>query len=118
MSTIWSCGTRNVHRTETVEVVKKDSVAKTKEVVVSESELNKQVNVYEDNFAIEPIEVNKPIEITDSSGKTTVYKNARIRREIKTDKSIVQKQNKIASVKENEAQKSVVSKTEHTEKQT
>ncbi len=111
-----SCGTRKVHKTETVEIVKKDSVSKTKEVAVSESETNKQVNISEDNFIIEPIDIIKPIEITDSSGKVTIYKNARIRHEIKSDKSFVYKVNKMALVKENEVKKSVSSKMEQSEK--
>lgn len=113
-----SCGARKTHKTETVETVKKDSVAKTKEITVSESELNKQTTVCEENFTIEPIDTIKPIEVTDASGKVTKYKNARMKRQAKISSFETAYSDKKVQISEKQVEKTVSSTKKQSQKET
>jgi len=80
-----SCGARKVTKTETSETTKEkttiDSTSKTNTII--------QNNILTDECIIEPIDTNKVIEITDTFGKVTKYKNARLRHKKVNDNSII-----------------------------
>jgi hypothetical protein len=84
-----SCGAKKLNK----EVTKTDSIAK--EVAVIKKDCTsiqiKQVNfdVVSEDIIIEPVDSTKPIEITNSSGKVTKYKNARLSHRKRKDNTIV-----------------------------
>lgn len=80
-----SCGAKKVLKTETSEISKQkteiDSTSKTNTVI--------KKDILSDDCIIEPVDTTKPIEITNNFGKTTKYKNAKIRHRKVKDNSIV-----------------------------
>lgn len=80
-----SCGARKVTKTETSETTKEkisiDSISKTNTIIHN--------NILTDECIIEPIDTNKVIEITDTFGKVTKYKNVRLRHKKVNDNSII-----------------------------
>jgi hypothetical protein len=93
-----SCGAKKLNK----EVAKTDSIAK--EVAVIKTDCTaiqiKQVNfnVVTEDIIIEPVDSTKPIEITNSSGKVTKYKNARISHKKRKDNTIVIEDKKVAKI--------------------
>ena len=91
-----SCGARKVNKSITTT----DSTATFTQVVKTDSVSKETTDIYyditTDDIIIEPIDSTKAIEITDSFGKVTKVKNARISRKKKTDNTIVANTKEIA----------------------
>jgi uncharacterized protein YunC (DUF1805 family) len=83
-----SCGARNVNK----EDKKLDSIAKNIAVVktdsVSKDSTSIKIDVETEEIVIEPVDSTKPIEITNSEGKVTKYKNARLSKKKRKDNTI------------------------------
>jgi len=93
-----SCGSRNVNK----EVVKTDSISSTVSVVktdsVSKDSTSIKFDVETEEIVIEAVDTTKPIEITNSKGKVTKYKNARLSKKKKKDNTIVVNEKTVAKI--------------------
>ena len=93
-----SCGAKKLNK----EVTKTDSIAK--EVAVIKKDCTsiqiKQVNfdIVTEDIIIEPVDSTKPIEIINSEGKITKYKNARLSHRKRKDNTIVIERKKVAKI--------------------
>jgi hypothetical protein len=89
------CGAKKVNK----EIIKTDSIAKEVAVVKTDctSIENKEIkfDVVSDDVIIEPVDSAKPIEITNSNGKVTKYKNARISHKKRKDNTLVIEEKKV-----------------------
>lgn len=113
-----SCGVRKTQKTETVEQTASASSSSASVVEVSESELNKQTAVSEENFTIEAIDTIKPIEITDASGKVTKYKNAKLKYQSKISTEKTAYSDKTVKTSDSRTHTAVSVEKKHTEKKT
>jgi hypothetical protein len=93
-----SCGSRNVNK----EVVKTDSISSTVSVVktdsISKDSTSIKFDVETEEIVIEAVDTTKPIEITNSKGKVTKYKNARLSKKKKKDNTIVVNEKTVAKI--------------------
>lgn len=82
-----SCGARKVNKSEVTENTTQ------KEVIDSTSKVNTitHIDTVTDDLIIEPIDTIKPIEITNSEGKVTKYKNAKISHRKVKDNTVIEK---------------------------
>ena len=93
-----SCGSRNVNK----EVTKTDSISSTIAVVktdsISKDSTSIKFDVETEEIVIEAVDSTKPIEITNSKGKITKYKNARLSKKKKKDNTIVVNEKTVAKI--------------------
>ena len=93
-----SCGARNVNKEET----KTDSISSTVAVVRTDSIVKDSTSIKFDveteEIVIEAVDTTKPIEITNSKGKVTKYKNARLSKKKKKDNTIVVNEKTVAKI--------------------
>lgn len=87
-----SCGARKVNKSEVTENTTQ------KEVIDSTSKVNTitHIDTVIDDLVIEPIDTIKPIEITNSDGKVTKYKNAKISHRKVKDNTVIEKKEETA----------------------
>ena len=92
---LFSCGAKKLNKEEK----KTDSIAKQISVIKKDCTAIqiKQVNfdVETDDLTIEAKDSSKPIEITNSSGKVTKYKNAVLRHKKRKDNTLVIEEKKV-----------------------
>jgi len=110
-----SCGARNVNK----EDKKLDSIAKTIAVVktdsVSKDSTSIKFDVNTEEIVIEPVDSTKPIEITNSEGKVTKYKNARLSKKKRKDNTILVNEKTVSEITVDSFSNEVeVKKTENT----
>jgi hypothetical protein len=93
-----SCGARNVNKEETTT----DSISSTVAVVRTDSIVKDSTSIKFDveteEIVIEAVDTTKPIEITNSKGKVTKYKNARLSKKKKKDNTIVVNEKTVAKI--------------------
>jgi len=93
-----SCGSRNVNK----EVTKTDSISSTVAIVktdsISKDSTSIKFDVETEEIVIEAVDTTKPIEITNSKGKVTKYKNARLSKKKKKDNTIVVNEKTVAKI--------------------
>ena len=76
-----------------VEIAIKETETKTETTKLDSTSVKKKetiVNIFEDALQLEPIDATKESSLTDSNGKTTTFKNVRIKTNKTKDKSIIQ----------------------------
>ena len=110
-----SCGARNVNK----EDKKLDSIAKTIAVVktdsVSKDSTSIKFDVNTEEIVIEPVDSTKPIEITNSEGKVTKYKNARLSKKKRKDNTILVNEKTVSEITVDSVSNEIeVKKTENT----
>ena len=92
---LFSCGAKKLNK----DIKKTDSIAKEVSVIKTDCTAIqiKQVNfdVVTDDLTIEAKDTTKPIEITDSNGKVTKYKNAVLRHKKRKDNTLVVEEKKV-----------------------
>ena len=92
---LFSCGAKKLNK----DIKKTDSIAKEVSVIKTDCTAIqiKQVNfdVTTDELIIEAKDTNKPIEIINSSGKVTKYKNAILRHKKRKDNTLVVEEKKV-----------------------
>ena len=92
---LFSCGAKKLNK----DIKKTDSIAKEVSVIKTDCTAIqiKQVNfdVVTDDLTIEAKDTTKPIEITDSKGKVTKYKNAVLRHKKRKDNTLVLEEKKV-----------------------
>jgi hypothetical protein len=95
---LFSCGARNVNK----EDIKTDSIAKTIDVVktdsISKDSTSIKFDVVTEEIVIDAVDSTKPIEITNSDGKVTKYKNARLSKKKKKDNTIVVNEKTVSKI--------------------
>lgn len=110
-----SCSTRKVdmNLSKVNTEIKKDSLSVEKKVTIKETENKKDV----DNWieTIVPVDTSKVIVITDSFGKKTSFKNAKIKREKFSDKSEIKE--KISIIESHYIQKKSTENKTHFKKE-
>jgi hypothetical protein len=92
---LFSCGAKKLNK----DIKKTDSIAKQVSVIKKDCTAIqiKQVNfdVTTDELTIEAKDTSKPIEITNSNGKVTKYKNAVLRHKKRKDNTLVIEEKKV-----------------------
>jgi hypothetical protein len=95
---IVSCGAKTINKEET----KTDSTAIATQVVktdsVSTDSTSIKFDVVTEEIIIEAVDSTKPIEITNSEGKVTKYKNARLSKKKRKDNTIVVNEKTVSKI--------------------
>ena len=93
-----SCGAKTINKDEK----KTDSIAKTIAVVKTDStstdSTSIKFDVVSEEIIIEAVDSTKPIEIINTEGKVTKYKNARISKKKRKDNTIVVNEKSVSKI--------------------
>ena len=118
--TLVSCGARKVQKSETEVKTEVTTTVKDTTSKVSETKTNETVNTFTDELEIKPIDTTKAIEIIDSNGKVTKFKNAVLKRKSRQENKTTETEKKVAEnaskTSKNEVKQTVKERTKQTDK--
>lgn len=119
--TLVSCASRNVNKSEAEVKTEVTTTVKDTTSKVTETKTNETVNTFTDELEIKPIDTTKAIEIIDSNGKVTKFKNAVLKRKTKEVKQTTATEKKVAEnvskTVKTKAKQTVKQQTKQTEKE-
>ncbi len=118
--TLVSCGARKTSKSETEVKTEVTTTVKDTTSKVTETKTNETVNTFTDELEIKPIDTTKAIEIIDSNGKVTKFKNAVLKRKSKQENKTTATEKKVAEnaskTVKNEVKQTTKERTKQTDK--